>query len=39
MPLSSVALSCGFADQSHLTRVFTREVGASPAAWRREVRQ
>jgi len=39
MPLSSVALSCGFADQSHLTRVFTRAVGASPAAWRREVQQ
>jgi AraC-like DNA-binding protein len=39
MPLSNVALSCGFADQSHLTRVFTREVGASPAAWRREVQQ
>jgi AraC-like DNA-binding protein len=39
MPLSTVALSCGFADQSHLTRVFTREVGASPAAWRREVQQ
>lgn len=39
MPLSNVALSCGFADQSHLTRVFTREVGASPAAWRREMQQ
>lgn len=39
MPLSNVALSCGFADQSHLTRVFTRQVGASPAAWRREVQQ
>jgi AraC family transcriptional regulator len=30
-----VALTCGFADQSHLTRVFTRMVGLSPAAWRR----
>lgn len=34
-PLSEVAASCGFADQSHLTRVFVRNVGSSPAAWRR----
>jgi AraC-like DNA-binding protein len=33
--LSEVALSCGFADQSHLTKVFSRQVGTSPAAWRR----
>jgi AraC-like DNA-binding protein len=33
--LSEVALVCGFADQSHLTRVFTRIVGISPGAWRR----
>ena len=33
--LSDVALACGFADQSHLTRVFTRMVGVSPGAWRR----
>jgi AraC family transcriptional regulator len=33
--LSDVALACGFADQSHLTRVFTRLVGISPGAWRR----
>jgi AraC family transcriptional regulator len=30
-----VALVCGFANQSHLTKVFTRTVGLSPAAWRR----
>jgi AraC family transcriptional regulator len=35
LPLSDVALACGFADQSHLTRVFTRSVGLSPGAWRR----
>jgi hypothetical protein len=35
--LSEVALACGFADQSHLTRVFTRIVGISPGAWRRAV--
>jgi AraC family transcriptional regulator len=36
--LSAIAASCGFADQSHLTRVFHAEVGTSPAAWRRERR-
>ncbi len=35
LSLSEVALSCGFADQSHLTRVFTAMVGVSPGAWRR----
>jgi AraC family transcriptional regulator len=34
-PLSTVASACGFADQSHVTRVFTRAVGMTPAAWRR----
>jgi hypothetical protein len=27
---------CGFADQSHLTRIFTRLVGTPPSGWRRE---
>ena len=35
LPLAEVALTCGFADQGHLTRVFTRFVGVSPGAWRR----
>jgi AraC family transcriptional regulator len=34
-PLSQVALACGLCDQSHLTRLFRRHVGASPNAWRR----
>lgn len=34
MPLSLVALECGFADQSHLTRRFKGAVGIAPAAWR-----
>jgi AraC family transcriptional regulator len=34
-----VALACGFADQSHLTRVFARMVGESPGAWRRALDQ
>jgi len=33
--LAHIALECGFADQQHLTRLFTRMVGVSPAAWRR----
>jgi AraC-like DNA-binding protein len=33
--LSTIALACGFADQSHFTRVFTRRVGLSPGAWRK----
>jgi AraC family transcriptional regulator len=35
-PLCAIALDTGFADQSHFTRVFSRRVGASPAAWRRD---
>jgi AraC-like DNA-binding protein len=33
--LSEIALAAGFADQSHLTRVFSQRVKVSPAAWRR----
>ncbi|GGX21061.1 hypothetical protein GCM10007242_30290 [Pigmentiphaga litoralis] len=35
LPLSQIAAVCGFADQSHFTRVFTRLVGTGPATWRR----
>jgi AraC family transcriptional regulator len=35
LSLADIALSCGFADQSHFTRVFTAMAGASPGAWRR----
>jgi AraC family transcriptional regulator len=35
LSLSDVAAVCGFSDQSHLTKVFTRMVGLSPGAWRR----
>lgn len=35
LPLASVALACGFADQSHLTRRFKGSVGVTPSAWRR----
>ena len=34
-PLCGVALTCGFSDQAHFSRVFRRLVGASPNQWRR----
>jgi AraC-like DNA-binding protein len=37
MSLTDVAAACGFADQSHFTRVFTSIVGTSPGAWRKQV--
>ncbi|WP_322044562.1 AraC family transcriptional regulator [Paraburkholderia sp. J67] len=38
MTLSEIAAQCGFADQSHLSRVFLKLVGVSPGAWRRHGR-
>lgn len=35
LPLVDIALLCGFSDQSHFTRVFTRRIGTSPGSWRR----
>lgn len=35
LPLADIALSCGFADQSHFTRMFARIVGMTPGAWQR----
>ena len=35
LPLSDIALMCGFGDQSHFTRVFRQLTGTSPGAWRR----
>ena len=36
MSLVEISLSCGFVDQSHFGRHFTRVVGATPGQWRRE---
>jgi AraC family transcriptional regulator len=36
LPIVEIALACGFAEQSHFTRVFTRNVGESPGIWRRQ---
>lgn len=38
MSLADVAGECGFADQSHFTRVFGRMAGTSPGVWRRKHR-
>lgn len=35
LPLAEVASACGFADQSHFTRVFSAASGCTPGAWRR----
>jgi AraC family transcriptional regulator len=34
-PLSQLAVACGFCDQAHLYRLFRRETGMGPSAWRR----
>ena len=33
--LSETAAACGFADQAHMTRLFTRQFGFTPGAWQR----
>jgi AraC-like DNA-binding protein len=35
LSIAQIAAACGFADQSHLTRVFVARTGTSPARWRR----
>ena len=37
-PIAEIATACGFADQSHFTRVFARSMGTPPGTWRREAR-
>lgn len=37
LPLTEVALACGFANQSHFTRVFNQIVGMPPGMWRRSI--
>ena len=33
-PLATIAIDCGFADQSHLTTAFRKRVGVTPAVYR-----
>jgi AraC family transcriptional regulator len=35
-PLCQIALDCGLADQAHLSKLFKREIGQTPGAWRRK---
>jgi AraC family transcriptional regulator len=35
LPLSQVALRCGFSDQAHLNKSFRKLMGTTPARWRR----
>ena len=37
-PLCEIALCCGFADQSHFTRVYRHRIGSNPGSWRRQRR-
>jgi AraC-like DNA-binding protein len=36
LPIAEVSITCGFADQSHMTRVFTNLAGETPARFRRK---
>jgi AraC family transcriptional regulator len=38
LPLSQIALAAGFSDQSHLTRLFKRQMAVSPAQYRAMLR-
>lgn len=35
LPLATIAVQCGFSSQSHMTKIFRRELGATPAELRR----
>ncbi len=35
LAIAQIAERCGFADQAHLTRVFTAAIGTTPGLWRR----
>ncbi|SCX31676.1 L-rhamnose operon transcriptional activator RhaR [Agrobacterium sp. DSM 25558] len=35
--LAEIAVACGFADQSHFTRVFSAFMGTTPGTWRRNI--
>jgi AraC-like DNA-binding protein len=37
--LAEISAECGFADQSHLSKVFSTIVGTTPSAWRKDRKQ
>lgn len=38
MTLTQIAVACGFCDQAHFCRVFSRNEGMTPLTWRRSAR-
>lgn len=36
LPITEIALACGFSHQEHMTRIFKRETGLTPAVYRRD---
>lgn len=38
-PIASIALDVGYDSEAAFARAFKREVGTSPAAWRRALRR
>lgn len=36
LPIKEIAALCGFTDQAHMTRLFAREGGVTPAVWRKK---
>jgi AraC family transcriptional regulator len=39
LPIAAIAVSTGFSDQSHLTRLFRRAIGTTPARFRQRFRR
>lgn len=37
LPLAEIALTCGFADQSHFTTAFRKVTGLTPLRWRNDL--
>jgi AraC family transcriptional regulator len=37
MAAAEIALACGFSHQEHMIRIFRREIGLTPAAYRRSI--
>jgi AraC family transcriptional regulator len=37
LPIVEIALACGFSHQEHMTRMFRREIGLTPGAYRRTI--